>query len=135
MSAKRQRVDDDGAGGGGARGGAGDVVHDRGARRFVLAPPGAQNGDAVYLEYRVAGPLCGVLDFYHTWTPPALRGRGLAGRVVAAALEHARAGGLRVLPSCSYARRDSAEDFSRMNLQARTAMDWIFIPAHCCAIS
>lgn len=39
----------------------------------------------------------------HTEVPPELRGRGLAGKLVRAALEHARAQGLRVEPRCSYA--------------------------------
>ena len=32
------------------------------------------------------------------------------------------------------ARRDSAEDFSRLNALLCTATDWIFIPAYCFAI-
>ena len=37
------------------------------------------------------------------------------------------------LPLC-VARRDSAEDFSRLNALLFTAMAWIFIPAYCFAI-
>ncbi len=32
------------------------------------------------------------------------------------------------------ARRDSAEDFSRLNALLCTAMGWIFIPAYCFAV-
>jgi predicted GNAT family acetyltransferase len=34
--------------------------------------------------------------------PAAIGGRGIAGRLVRAALEHARAAGLKVVPRCSY---------------------------------
>ena len=40
--------------------------------------------------------------FTHTFTPPALRGRGIAERLVRAALEYARTEKLRVVPACSY---------------------------------
>ena len=36
---------------------------------------------------------------------------------------------------CLVARRDSAEDFSRLNALLFTATGWIFIPANCFAIS
>jgi predicted GNAT family acetyltransferase len=38
----------------------------------------------------------------HTFVPGELRGRGLAEQLVRAALEHARAEKLRVVPACSY---------------------------------
>ena len=38
----------------------------------------------------------------HTYVPPAMRGRGIAEKLVRAALEHARAEKLRVVPACSY---------------------------------
>lgn len=50
-------------------------------------------------RYRRQG---GVLVLVHTEVPRALEGRGLAGRVVQAALDWARANGLRVRPACSY---------------------------------
>ena len=46
-----------------------------------------------------------VLDVLHTYTPPALRGGNLAAELTRAALDHARAEGLRVVPTCSYTRR------------------------------
>jgi uncharacterized protein len=45
-----------------------------------------------------------VMWLTHTEVPPALEGRGIAARLVQAALEHARAEGLRVKPACSYVR-------------------------------
>lgn len=38
----------------------------------------------------------------HTFVPSELRGRGIAEKLVRAALEHARAEKLRVVPACSY---------------------------------
>jgi uncharacterized protein len=63
-------------------------------------------------EARVQGQLCradyhlidGVMWLTHTEVPPALEGRGIAAQLVQAALEHARAQGLRVKPACSYVR-------------------------------
>jgi uncharacterized protein len=40
--------------------------------------------------------------FTHTFVPPELRGRGIAEKLVRAALEHAREEKLRVVPACSY---------------------------------
>ncbi|HLT44942.1 MAG TPA: GNAT family N-acetyltransferase [Luteimonas sp.] len=52
------------------------------------------------LEYSSSA---GRMVIMHTGVPPALRGRGLAGQLVRAALEYARAQGLAVEPRCSYA--------------------------------
>ena len=46
-----------------------------------------------------------VIDVLHTYTPPALRGGNLAAELTRAALDFARAEGLRVVPTCSYTRR------------------------------
>ena len=43
-----------------------------------------------------------VLVLHHTEVPPALQGQGLAGELVQAVLDWARAEGLRVRPTCSY---------------------------------
>ena len=73
------------------------VVHNEAATRF---------------ELRVQGQLCvaqyhlidGVMWLTHTEVPPAIEGRGIAARLVRAALDHARALGLKVKPACSYVR-------------------------------
>lgn len=44
----------------------------------------------------------GEMIMTHTYVPPELRGRGLAEKLVRAALEYARAEKLKVLPACSY---------------------------------
>jgi uncharacterized protein len=52
-------------------------------------------------DYRL---IDGVMVITHTEVAPALEGRGIAGALVQAALDHARAAGLKVRPACSYAR-------------------------------
>lgn len=52
-------------------------------------------------EYRLAD---GVMHMTHTGVPLALQGRGIAARLVQAALDHARTQGLKVNPLCSYVR-------------------------------
>lgn len=46
----------------------------------------------------------GAMWMMHTGVPGALEGRGIAAALVRAALDHARAAGLRVHPVCSYVR-------------------------------
>ncbi|HEY7505038.1 MAG TPA: GNAT family N-acetyltransferase [Gemmatimonadales bacterium] len=72
------------------------VEHDPVSRHFTIAATG---GTAV-LAYAPAGS--GLVEFYSTFVPPADRGRGLAARLVQAAVEYARAEGLRIIPSCWY---------------------------------
>jgi predicted GNAT family acetyltransferase len=70
------------------------------------------NVEAARFEARVDGWLCrcdyrlidGVMHLVHTEVAPALEGRGIAARLVQAALDHARLQGLKVLPRCSYVR-------------------------------
>ncbi len=45
----------------------------------------------------------GVMAITHTEVAPGLEGRGIAGELVQAVLDHARANGMKVLPLCSYA--------------------------------
>jgi len=76
---------------------AADVVHNEGVSRFELRV----QGQLSIAQYQL---IDGVMWLTHTETPPALQGRGLAAKVVRAALEHARAHGLKVRPACSYVR-------------------------------
>ena len=52
-------------------------------------------------DYEVRGEQ---MIFTHTFVPPALRGRGIAEKLVRLALEHARTERLRVVPACSYVK-------------------------------
>ena len=73
-----------------------DVRHDTDGRRFVADVDGYE----AYLAYGMLDD--GRVDFRSTFSPPELRGRGVAGKIVAKALEWARGEGLTVVPSCSY---------------------------------
>jgi predicted GNAT family acetyltransferase len=59
------------------------------------------DGHLCVADYRLEG---GVMLLTHTEVHPGLRGRGVAARLVEAALVHARANGLKVVPRCSYVR-------------------------------
>ncbi len=71
------------------------VRHDRAARRFETAS-GAR------LEYRAAGD--DAIDITHTFVPAHLRGKGLAGQLMDAAIEYAGKNGLSLHASCDYAK-------------------------------
>jgi predicted GNAT family acetyltransferase len=71
-------------------------VHRPEAHRFEAT----LDGHAGRLDYSVRDD---VLTIVHTEVDPALEGRGVAGALVRAALDHARASGLKVRPRCDYA--------------------------------
>lgn len=73
-----------------------DVRHDPARQRFVAT---VADVDAE-LDYEQHGQ---VLRLTHTGVPPAISGRGVGSELVRTALDYARAKGLRVIPSCSYA--------------------------------
>jgi uncharacterized protein len=75
-----------------------DVVDNTAENRFELAV----DGELAIAEYRIAD---GAIYFTHTETPSKLQGRGIAGRLVQAAMESAQARGLKVVPRCSYVAR------------------------------
>jgi uncharacterized protein len=72
------------------------VEHDLVSCRFIVAA----TGGTATLAYAPAGS--GLVELYSTYVPPADRGRGIAARLVQAAVEYARAEGLRIIPSCWY---------------------------------
>jgi predicted GNAT family acetyltransferase len=74
-----------------------EVVHDAAKRRFEARV----DGELCRLDYRIDGD---VLTINHTEVPPSLGGRGIAGKLVAAAVAYARGAKLSVVPNCSYAR-------------------------------
>ena len=73
------------------------IEHDAARGRFSVRVDGRLN----VCDYRLAGD---VMQMVHTEVHPSLEGRGIAAALVAAAVAHARAQGLRVLPLCSYVR-------------------------------
>ena len=90
-----------------------DIVHEPERHRFVAKIAG---GEAL-LEYNERPG--SVLVYRHTYTPPRLRGRGIAGSVVRFALDHARAHGKTIVPSCSYVARFIDENPQYADLVAR----------------
>lgn len=75
------------------------IEHDAGNRRFHTTVDGRE----AHLTYERLD--ASTVDFQHTFTPPELRGRGIAGEIVRHALDWARAEGLAVVPSCPYVAR------------------------------
>jgi predicted GNAT family acetyltransferase len=75
-----------------------EVVNDLQGSRFVLDVDGLEVY-ALYAEDKET------LDLYSTYTPPQLRGQGLAEKVVLTAFEYAKEKKLKVIPSCWYVRK------------------------------
>lgn len=74
-----------------------DVVHNVAASRFEATV----EGQHCVCQYRIYDNR--VMMLTHTGVPHPVRGRGIAAALVQAALDHARAHGLKVRPDCSYA--------------------------------
>lgn len=72
-----------------------EVLHDKKNNRFVINIDGLDS----FVEYSLNEK---EMNLYHTYTPPQLRGKGLAEKVVRAAIEYAKENKLKVIPSCSY---------------------------------
>ncbi|MFT3757204.1 MAG: GNAT family N-acetyltransferase [Pseudoxanthomonas sp.] len=72
------------------------IQHNPGESRFSTVV----DGHPAELDYRRHE---GYMAIEHTIVPGAIGGRGIAGALVRAALEYARAQGLKVVPACSYA--------------------------------
>lgn len=70
--------------------------HEPEAGRFVADVPGGQG----VLEYVHSAD--GALDYRHTFVPDALRGRGIASRLVAFALDYALEAQRKVIPTCPF---------------------------------
>lgn len=87
------------------------ITHNLAASRFECTV----EGHRCVADYQLRQD--GVMRMTHTGVHPSLRGRGIAAALVAAALAHARAQGLRVEPACSYvqaylARHPGAADLA-----------------------
>ncbi len=74
-----------------------EVRHNPEASRFEAFV----DGELCRTDYRMAGE---VMRLVHTEVPYSVEGRGLAGQVVQAALDYARANALKVAPVCGYVR-------------------------------
>ena len=74
------------------------VQHDERARKYYALVDGRES----VLEYSEARE--GTLNYFHTYVPPELRGRGIADEIVRYALEDAERHGMKVIPSCWFVR-------------------------------
>ena len=72
-----------------------EVRHNTGAHRFEAVV----NGQLCRADYAMRGD---VMAMHHTEVPSALQGRGIAAQLVAAAVDYARANGLRIAAYCRY---------------------------------
>lgn len=86
-----------------------EVLNDKQGSRFVLDV----DGNEVYVLYAEDKV---TLDLYSTYTPPQIRGKGLASVVVKAALEYAKEKKLKVIPGCWYVRKFLEEHTEYQNL-------------------
>ena len=64
--------------------------------RFELV----EAGEVAFANYRLNGD---VLTIPYVESPPALRGKGTAGRLMEGVVEHARRRNLKIIPVCGYA--------------------------------
>ena len=72
------------------------IRHEPDTQRFVID----RDGLTALIQYRALDD--GTLDLYRTYTPPALRGGGLASRLTEHALRYARDHGHKIVPSCPF---------------------------------
>lgn len=72
-----------------------DVRHNEAQSHYEMEV----DGQIAVADYRREG---NTILFTHTGVPSALEGRGIAGKIVKAALDDALAQNLRVVPLCSY---------------------------------
>lgn len=78
-----------------------EVKHDEKAGKYYALI----DGHEAVCEYGPADSgTNGTLNFWHTYVPPELRGRGIADELVRQALEDVLARGLKVIPSCWFVR-------------------------------
>ena len=75
------------------------IEHDVIKHQFELVV----DGHRAYLAYMDLGKQ--TLDFYRTFVPADLRGRGIAANRTEHALDYAERMGYSVIPSCSYVER------------------------------
>jgi predicted GNAT family acetyltransferase len=72
------------------------IHHDIAARKFIALVDGHTGS----MDYVREGD---VVTITHTLVPPEIGGRGVAARLVEAAIAYARGEGLKIEPRCSYA--------------------------------
>jgi predicted GNAT family acetyltransferase len=76
------------------------IVHLEDKHRFLALIEGHE----CVLDYRVSSDPK-VLEYYHTYVAPELRGRQIAEKITTVAMDYARANGFKVIPACPYVKR------------------------------
>lgn len=74
-----------------------DVVDNKERHRFELV----EDGNTAFAAYTIDGD---VITFTHTVVPKAIEGRGVASRLILAALTDVKARGLKVVPRCPFVK-------------------------------
>lgn len=77
---------------------AADLEHDTERHRFTMSIAGGERSG--FLDYRPIGD--GVWDLTYTYVPRQDRGGGIGRDLVLRVLDHARARGLEVVPTCGF---------------------------------
>ncbi len=72
-----------------------EILHDIQKQKFYVVVDGLES----HLEYV---KMENVLNLIHTYVPNALRGNGIAGKIVKTALTYAEENNLKIIPSCFY---------------------------------
>ncbi|UIJ45601.1 N-acetyltransferase [Sphingomonas cannabina] len=72
-----------------------DVTDNRDANRYELV----EEGHKAVAAYKLSGDM---ITFTHTVVPQELQGRGVASRLIKAALDDVRARGLKVVAQCPF---------------------------------
>ncbi|MFZ2290575.1 MAG: N-acetyltransferase [Halopseudomonas yangmingensis] len=91
------------------------VSHDPNNRNFYVELEGSR----ATLGYMDLGSR--TLDFYRTFVPVALRGKGIAALLADQALAWAHGQGYKVIPSCSYIERFMQRRAGRSSSSAQTS--------------
>lgn len=73
-----------------------EIIHDVEKQKFYVIVDDIES----HLEYAKKD---NVLILNHTYVPNVLRGKGIAGKIVKAALTYAQDNNLKIIPRCSYA--------------------------------
>jgi len=88
-----------------------EVKHDKENKCFVAEI----DGHKAYLSYNVFDD---IIDLSYAFTPPELRGKGIAKIVVEYAFNYAKEKDLKVIPTCSYVQAFVERNDNYKNLLA-----------------
>ena len=73
------------------------IHHDEARSRFA-----SDHEEPAFLAYDRRAD--GTLDLHHTEVPPSLEGEGVGSQLVRYAIDHARAEGVKIVPTCGFVR-------------------------------